>query len=102
MDMNDFSVFNYENLSDSLKADFNKALASKLSSLLTEIKVDDVLGTIGVEGLVPSEGTENNIATIVTELYSEASAGVQAGSGNQNLYLGILNAFTDCWKEIKL
>lgn len=100
--MNTFSVFNYENISDSLKTDFNKALAKKLSSILTDIKTDDVLGTIGVEGFVASEGKEQRSATLVADLYSKVSAGIQVGSGDQNLFHSILGSFTESWNQINM
>ena len=98
--MSKFSVFNYENLSDSMKADFNKALATELSSMRMEIKADEVLGTIGVEEFVVSEGKGQKSATLVADLYSKISAGIQAGSGNQNLFQAVLCAFTDSWNQI--
>lgn len=98
--MDTFSVINYEKLSDSLKADFNKALAKKLSSMLTNIKADELLGSIGVVGFVESEGKENNTTTLVADLYSKVSAGIQAGSGNQNLFIAVLAAFTESWNQI--
>ena len=98
--MDTFSVINYEKLSDSLKADFNKALAKKLSSLLKEISKDDVLGSIGVEEFVASEGTGNSLLSLVTDLYSKVSAGIQVGSGNQNLFHAVLVAFTESWNQI--
>ena len=98
--MNTFSVFNYENLSDSLKADFNKALAKKLSSMLMNIKADELLGSIGVVRFVESEGKEHNTPTLVADLYSKVSAGIQVGSGNQNLFQAVLAAFIESWNQI--
>lgn len=98
--MNTFSASNYENLSDSLKADFNKALAKKLSSFLKEIKDDDVLDASAIEEFVSSSGESANAVAVVSDLYSSISGGIQVGSGNQLLFIGILNAITECWALI--
>lgn len=97
--MNTFSVFDYEKLPDSSKAVFNKALAQKLTSLINEIKNDDVLGTATTEEFIKSSGEINNSATLVADLYSKISSGIQVGSGNQNLFNAILAAYTNCWAE---
>lgn len=99
--MNTFSVFDYENLSDSLKTDFNKALAMKLSSFMKEIKDDDVLDTTAIEEFVASSGECANAVATVSNLYSSISGGIQVGSGNQLLFNGILNAITESWKSVK-
>lgn len=96
--MNQFSVFNYENLSDNLKADFNKALAQRLSNLRNELKGDDVIGSLAIVEFLASSGTK--ATTVVSELYPKVTAGIQAGSGNQNLYHSALHAFTESWNEI--
>lgn len=98
--MNTFTIFDYNNLTDSLKAEFNTVLSQHLSSLLKEIKKDDVLGSIGVEEFVESEGSGTNSLTLVTDLYSKLTAGIQVGSGNQNLFHDVLSAFTESWKQI--
>lgn len=102
MDMNNFSVFNYENLSDSLKADFNRFLAQRLSSCLKEIKGDVVLGSLDVDGFIAAETVNPIYTTLVSELYSKVSAGIQVGSGNQNLYHAVLAAFAESWKQINM
>lgn len=96
--MNQFSVFNYENLSEAHKAKFNKALAQKLTSFLNELKNDDVLGALPIEEFVASAGAK--ASNVVTELYPKTTAGIQAGSGNQNLFQSVLRAFAECWEEI--
>lgn len=95
-----FSVFNYDNLSEELKGSFNKSLAQKLTSMVEAIKHDDVLGSIAVDTFVSSNGTSANAATVVGELYSRISGGIQAGSGNQNLFHSALYAITQAWDEI--
>ena len=100
MNMNTFSVSHYENLSDSLKADFNKALAKKLSSFLKEIKDDDVLNVSAIEEFVALSGESTNAVAVVSNLYSSISGGIQVGSGNQLLFNGILSAITECWASI--
>ncbi len=97
--MNTFSVFDYEKLSDSRKASFNKALAKRLSSLFSEIKNDDVVGTSMIEEFIESSGEINTPAISVMDLYSKVSSGIQVGSGNQNLFNDILAAYTTCWDE---
>ncbi len=97
--MNTFSVFDYEKLSESSKTVFNKVLALKLASLFNEIKNDDVIGTATTEEFIKSSGEINNAATLVADLYSKISSGIQVGSGNQNLFNTILVAYTTCWAE---
>ncbi len=97
--MDKFSVFNYVNLSGELKIFFNKALAQKLSSLLCEIKNDDVLGSSAVEEFVSSLGESVNAASLVSFLYTSVSGGIQSGSGNQNLLHSVLYAFSESWEE---
>lgn len=88
--MDQFSVFKYENLSEELKSTFNKELTLKLSSFQNELKKDDVLGSLAIEQIS------------VADLYSTVTGGIQAGSGNQRLFLSILNAFVEVWvKTIK-
>ena len=99
--MNHFSVFDYENLPDTLRIDFNRALAQRLFSLLTEIKTNDVLGSFAIEEFITSSGLSANSDTVVSDLYCSVSAGIQAGSGNQNLYHSILSAYTGCWNAIR-
>lgn len=99
--MNTFSVFDYENLSDSQKTDFNKALAMKLSSFMKEIKQDDVLDTSALEEFVASSGECDNAAATVSNLYSSISGGIQVGSGNQLLFNSILSVITESWKSVK-
>lgn len=98
--MSRFSIFEYNNLPAEQKDVFNKALALKISSFLSEIKNDDVLKNIAGEDFVLSLGESDNAFSLVSELYSKVSSGVQAGSGNQNLFLGILNTFVESWEEI--
>lgn len=100
--MNTFSVFNYENLSESKKIVFNKALAMKLSSFMNEIKQDDVLDASAIEVFVSSSGECANVVTTVSNLYSSVSGGIQVGSGNQLLFNGILSAITECWNSNNL
>lgn len=97
--MDTFSVYNYENLSDILKLDFNKSLAQRLSLLLNEIKEDDISISFLIEEFI--ETSEKCLdVSLVSDIYSKVSACIQAGSGNQILSLVILNAYTECWGEI--
>lgn len=98
--MDKFSVFNYENLSEELKAGFNKALAQKLSFLVDEIKHDDVLDSLNVEEFVASSGISTGAASMVAELYSRIAGSIQVGSGNQKLFQIVLRAITECWNDI--
>lgn len=95
-----FSVFNYENLSELQKTEFNKALAIKLSTFIKEIKEDDVLDASAIEDFVASSGESSNAVAIVSNLYSSISGGIQVGSGNQLLFNGILSAITESWNSI--
>lgn len=98
--MDKFSVFNYANLSESQKVTFDKALAQRLSSFLSEIKNDDVLGALAIDEFVASNGSGNKSTTLVGEVYSRISGGIQVGSGNQNLFNGVLNAYAEAWGDI--
>lgn len=97
---NTFSIYNYKQLSDPMRVDFDKALAKRLSAMLMDIKADEVLGAIGVEEFVASEGDVKNSVSLITDLYSKISAGIQVGSGNQNLFHAVLSSFTESWKHI--
>ena len=96
--MDHFSVIDYEKLSGMTKAEFNKALAQRLSPLRNEINNDDVLATPATEEFIASSGLK--AANMVSELYHRAAAGIQAGSGDQNLFHCVIRAFTECWEEI--
>ena len=96
--MNPFSVFDYNNLLNEPKNAFNQALAHKLTSFLNVIKNDDVLGALPIEEFVTSSGSK--ATTVVSELYPKVTAGIQVGSGNQNLFHSVLHAFTESWDEI--
>lgn len=98
--MKQFSVLEYENLSNGVKSDFKKLLAQELSTFVSEISNDDVLGTPSVVEFVNSDGECDNASLIVTDIYSRVSSGIQAGSGNQLLFQCVLNAFVETWKEI--
>lgn len=98
--MDTFSIFDYNNLSDSQKEDFNKSLAQRLSSLVKEINKDDVIGSLELENIIASPNESQTTINWVSDLYSKVSAGIQVGSGNQNLFHAVLNAFTESWKQI--
>lgn len=98
--MNCFSVFNYNNLSETQKEKFDRGLANQLSLLLKEIKRDNDLGNLDVVNFITCDGVCDVSASFVPNLFSMVSAGVQAGSGNQNLYLNILSAITESWNDI--
>jgi len=100
--MNSFSVYNYENLSDSTKKVFNKTLAKNLISLLDEIRVDDTLSKSSIEKFITSAGESLAGSLVVSTVYSMISAGIQAGSGNQNLYHSVLRAYTLSWERLSV
>ena len=98
--MDNFSLFNYENLSEEQKTVYNKALAQRLSSFLSEIKSDDVLGALAIDMFVASDGCGDRANALVGEVYPRITSGIQAGSGNQALFQGVLYAFVEAWKEL--
>ena len=98
--MENFSVYNFENLTDSQKNAFKKFLANKLSSFMSEIKKDDVLCSLAIEEFVALNGVNEKSDVLVAQIYSMISGGIQVGSGNQNLFQGVLNAFVEAWKEL--
>lgn len=98
--MNQFSNYNYENISDSLKSTFNKILSQKLSSLVIDSESDDMLRRFDIKEFVESSGSNANNTSFVEDVYSSISGSIQAGSGNQNLYHSVLNAFVESWNEI--
>lgn len=93
--MNQFSVYNYTYLPQQQKADFNKLLSNKLLNHIDEINNDDVLRFVGINA------TNSDLEdAIVTELYSRVASGIQAGSGNQNLFVLVLSLYTESWLKI--
>lgn len=97
--MKQFSIYNYENLPESFKEAFNKSLAKGLSSLLNDLKSDDVLGKYVFEEFISIQGGAH-ASSLVTDVFSDISGGIQSGSGNQNLFQSVLNCYTDSWREI--
>ena len=95
--MDKFSINIYNNLPENQKEIFNETLARKLSSLVNEIKADNDLKPLLLEGFISKP--EDNATSVVSELYSKITSGIQVGSGNQKLFLGILNAFVEAWSE---
>ena len=95
--MDKFSLNNYNSLTEKQKVVYNRALSHNLSSFVNEIKTNDDLKSLLLEELDSS--SIENANSVVTELYSIITSGVQVGSGNQNLFLGILNAFVEAWSE---
>lgn len=96
--MNQFSVFNYEKLSDFQKTVFNKSLAQRLSILKKELVIDDVVGSLPIDEFIASSGAKSTF--VISEIYSKVKAGIQAGSGNQNLFHNVLSAYVESWKVI--
>ena len=95
--MDKFSLNNYNSLTENQKVVFNRALSQNLSSFVNKIKADDDLKSLVLEDLVSTSIEKAN--SVVTELYSKITSGVQVGSGNQTLFLGILNAFVEVWSN---
>ncbi len=100
--MDKFSLFNYTQVSGSLKVDFNRALAQGLAPMLDEIKSNDDLDYSLIEEFVVSLGQCSNSASVVEYLYSKLSSGIQSGSGNQTLFLGILAKYTESWDKFNI
>ena len=98
--MDNFLLYNYSQLSETQKAEFNKTLAQGLSSVLDEIKSDGELNTSDIEDFITSTGQCSNSSVVVENLYSRISSGIQAGSGNQTLFLGILAKYSEAWEII--
>ena len=96
--MDKFSPYSYAQLSDMQKVDFNKALALGLASMSDVIKSDVDLNSFVIKDFIASSGQCANSASVVEDLYSKISSGIQAGSGNQNLFLGILAKYAEAWK----
>lgn len=95
--MEKFSINNYINLPKNQKEAFNSTLSHSLSSFVNDIKSDDDLRPLQLEELISKP--VDSATSIVSELYSKITSGIQVGSGNQNLFLGILNAFVEAWSE---
>lgn len=96
--MDKFSLYNYAQLPDMVRTDFNKVLAQGLASILDDIKSDNDLKSSLIDDFIASTGQYSDSATVVEDLYSKLSSGIQAGNGNQTLFLGILARYTDAWK----
>ena len=95
--MDKFSLNNYNSLAEKQKVVFNRALSRNLSSFVNEIKADPDLKPLLLEELDSSSIEEAN--SVVAQLYSKITSGIQVGSGNQTLFLGILNAFVEAWSN---
>lgn len=96
--MGKFSLYNYAQLSDANRAVFNRALAGGLSSMLDEMKCDVELNSPLMEEFIATSGYCSNSTSVVNDLYSKVSSGIQVGCGNQNLFLGILSEYTAAWE----
>lgn len=95
--MDKFSVNNYNSLTDKQKVVFNRTLSHNLSSFVNDIKDDDDLKSLQIDEFVST--SIENANSVAVELYSKITSGVQVGSGNQNFFLGILNAYVEAWSE---
>ena len=100
--MDKFSLYNYAQLSDSLKVEFNKALALGLATMLDDIKSDGDLNAFMIDEFIASSGRCSYSASVVEDVYSQITSGIQVGSGNLNLFLGILAKYTECWEEVTM
>lgn len=96
--MDKFSLYNYDQLPDIVKADFNKVLPQGLASMLDEIRSNSDLETSLIDEFIASTGQYSDSAVVVENLYSQISSGILAGSGNQNLFLGVLAKYTEAWE----
>lgn len=96
--MDKFSLYNYAQLSDTFKADFNKTLAQGFATISDEMKSDDDLNYSLLEEFIVSLGQCSNSSKVVEDLYSKISTGIQVGSGNQSLFLGVLAKYTAAWE----
>ena len=94
-----FSLYNYQGLLEEQKTLFNKAFAQKLVPFENDIKCDEDLCDLPFEEFISSFGTSVNTSTFVEDIYSKITSGVQVGSGNQKLFLGILDACVGAWAE---
>ncbi len=98
--MDNFTIYNYKQLAAKQKAEFNEALAQELSSMMDEIKSNRDINHKAIEEFVTTFGHCSNSEVIVEDLYSLISSGIQSGSGDQNLFLGILAKYTECCGKI--
>jgi len=96
--MDKFSLYNYNQLSEKQKVGFNKTLALELAPVMDDIKSDRDLNISLLDEFIASSGQCSGSTTIVEDLYSKISSGIQAGSGNQYLSLGILAKYTKSWE----
>lgn len=94
-----FSLYKYTQLPDTQKDVFKRILSQGLIPFRNEIKNDLNLNSSLIENFISSAGKSTNSESAVEDLYSIISSGVQAGSGNQNLFLGILEIYAKSWKE---
>lgn len=92
----EFSIKNLHELDSTAKTKFYQNLVNQLQGTRAQIENDDVLNGY-------SQYISNSILddTIVDNLYSALTAGIQAGSGNQTLYLEVLKTITESWKTIQ-
>lgn len=92
----EFSIKNLHELDSTAKTKFYQNLVHQLQDINAQIEEDDVLNGY-------SQYLSNPIQddTVVDSLYSALTAGIQAGSGNQTLYLEVLKIITESWKAIQ-
>lgn len=53
-----------------------------------------------VEAFVQSNGESSNADVLIYDINSRIADGIQGGSGNQNLFLDVLNDFVESWKKL--
>ncbi|MBQ0088649.1 MAG: hypothetical protein KBT27_04890 [Prevotellaceae bacterium] len=92
----EFSIKNLHELDNTAKTKFYQNLVNQLQGIRVQIGNDDVLN--GYSQYLSNPLQDD---TIVDNLYSAITAGIQAGSGNQTLYLEVLKIITESWKTIQ-
>lgn len=98
--MKPFSIFELEKLDSNSKKCFFQESSELLCRYIDEIRNDDVLNVESIANLINNKGVVDDSFETISELYHNATAGIQAGSGNQDLYIALVACMANAWEKI--
>lgn len=71
-----------------------------LCRYIDEIRNDDVLNVESIANFINNKGVVDDSFETVSDFYHNATTGIQAGSGNQNLYNALVACMVSAWEKI--
>lgn len=98
--MKSFSIIELEKLDSDSKTSFFQELSGLLREYVNDNKEDDVLDAEAIINFINANGVVPDAFETVSELYHNASAGIQVGSGNQNLYNSLVAILVSTWDNL--